>query len=292
MEADVIPDVTLYSNGVPIPFTPDLFAPLRSSAERLNDPACLRERLASDGYLYLPGVLDRAEVLRLRGAYFSLFPDCYLAAGTRPEDGVFSGTVPENLPEYGVAGHPAHTFVRSKAFDRFLSSPRLAGLAEILLEGPAKMLPRRILRHFQRDLARASRAHVDLDYMDAASPRVLTTWIPVGDCPTSTGPLIYLEGSHMLLPEQYEPLREVTDRPDDRRPISHDLEVTARHLGRRWLWTDFAAGDLMVHLPQIIHASLDTTTDAMRLSVDVRFVRSSDTPDLRWLQPWSADDGA
>ncbi|WP_055699994.1 phytanoyl-CoA dioxygenase family protein [Streptomyces silaceus] len=286
--------MNLSSNGLPIPFTPELFAPLRSSADLLapRDPASLRERLHADGYLYLPGLLDRAEVLRLRGRYFSLFPPDLLAPGTDPEDGVFSGRVPEGVPEYGVAGHPAYAFVRSAPFDRFVGDPLLAKLAAQLLDADVEMLPRRILRHFHRGTRRASRAHVDFDYMDQGSPRVVTMWIPVGDCPPETGGLVYLEGSHRLSPEEYAPLRAITDRPGDRRQISHDLELTARTLGRRWRYTDFAAGDVMVHLPRVIHASLDTTTDAMRLSVDARFVRSDDTPDPRWLRPWSADDGA
>ncbi|MFF3242734.1 phytanoyl-CoA dioxygenase family protein [Streptomyces sp. NPDC002870] len=284
--------MNLSSNDVPIPFSPELFGPLRPSAYQLSDPAALRERLHSDGYLYLPGVLDREEVLRLRGGYFSQFPSGYLAAGSRSEEGVFSGRVPQGLPAYGVAGHPAHSFVRSAAFHRFLNNPRLSGLAGNLLGGSVEMLPRRILRHFHRGLGLASRAHLDFDYMNEGSSRVLTLWIPVGDCPPQTGALVYLEDSHRLRPEEYAALRDTTDRPGDRRPICHDLELTARHLGRRWLWADFAAGDVMVHLPQIIHASLDTTTNAMRLSVDVRFVRSGDTPDRRWLRSWSADDGA
>ncbi|MFH8607254.1 phytanoyl-CoA dioxygenase family protein [Streptomyces sp. NPDC018029] len=286
--------MNLSSNGVPIPCTPELFGPLRPSADLLapRDPGALRERLHTDGYLYLPGLLDRAEVLRLRGAYFSLFPPGLLAPGTGAEDGVFSGQVPEGVPEYGVAGHPAYAFVRSPHFDRFVADPILSTLAAQLLGADAEMLPRRILRHFHRGTRRASRAHVDFDYMDEGSPCVVTFWIPVGDCPPRTGALVYLEGSHRLPPEEYAPLRDITDRPGDRRQICHDLELTARTLGRRWLCADFAAGDVMVHLPRIIHASLDTTTDAMRLSVDTRFVRSGDTPDPRWLRPWSADDGA
>ncbi|MFE0170904.1 phytanoyl-CoA dioxygenase family protein [Streptomyces sp. NPDC059002] len=284
----------LSSNGVPIPFTPELFGPLRPSADLLapRDPAALRERLHADGYLYLPGFLDRAEVLRLRGRYFSLFPPGFLAAGSDPEEGVFSGRMPRGVPAYGVAGHPAYAFVRSAPFDRFVGNRSLAELAAQLLDADAEMLPRRILRHFHRGTRRASRAHVDFDYMDEGSPHVVTLWIPVGDCPPRTGALVYLEGSHRLAPEEYEPLRDITDRPGDRRQICHDLELTARALGRRWLCADFAAGDVMVHLPRIVHASLDTTTDAMRLSVDTRFVRTGDTPDPRWLKPWSADDGA
>ncbi|MET8686884.1 phytanoyl-CoA dioxygenase family protein [Streptomyces sp. NPDC004732] len=286
--------MNLSSNGVPIPFTPELFGPLRPSADLLEprDADALRKRLHADGYLYLPGLLDRAEVLRLRGRYFSLFPPGLLAPGSGPEDGVFSGRVPEGVPHYGVAGHPAYAFVRSAPFHDFVANPVLSTLAAQLLDAKAEMLPRRILRHFHRGTRRASRAHVDFDYMDEGSPRVVTFWIPVGDCPTPTGPLVYLEGSHRLPPEEYAPLRDITDRPGDRRQICHDLELTARTLDRRWLYADFAAGDVMVHLPRIIHASLDTTTDAMRLSVDTRFIHSGDSPDPRWLRPWSADDGA
>ncbi|MEI5097540.1 phytanoyl-CoA dioxygenase family protein [Streptomyces sp. PmtG] len=283
----------LSSNGIPIPFSPELFGPLRATgASALPGPAALRERLRADGYLYLPGFLDREEVLRLRTAYFSRLPPGYLAPGTGPRAGVYSGRVPPELPEHGVAGHPAHAFVRSRTFDRFLGNPQLAKLAADLLDGDARLLPRRILRHFHRGTRRASRAHVDLDYMDQGSPRVVTLWIPVGDCPPESGALVYLEGSHTLTPREYEPLRDTTDRPDDRRQICHDLEFTARGLGRRWLWADFAAGDVMAHVPTVIHASLDTTTDAMRLSIDARFIRQGDAPDPRWLRPWSADDGA
>jgi hypothetical protein len=66
----------------------------------------------------------------------------------------------------------------------------------------------------------------------------------------------------------------------------------ARQLGRRWLWADYRAGDVVVHCPHIIHASLDTATRAMRMSVDIRFVAAEQAPDDRWLSPWSANDGA
>jgi hypothetical protein len=89
----------------------------------------------------------------------------------------------------------------------------------------------------------------------------------------------------------FEPLRGVTDRPGDARPITHDLALVARTLQRRWLWADFAAGDVTVHSPHLVHASLDTVTDEMRLSADVRFLREGERADPRWLQAWAGDDG-
>src|SRR5262245_33599735 len=41
---------------------------LVDSAPLLDDVAALRQRMADDGYLYLPGLLDRAQVLEARRA--------------------------------------------------------------------------------------------------------------------------------------------------------------------------------------------------------------------------------
>ncbi|MBF6046071.1 phytanoyl-CoA dioxygenase [Streptomyces sp. NRRL B-1677] len=282
------------SQGLPLDLSDrTLFAPgpMRDGAHLLGRPDAARERLAAEGCLYLRGVLARAEVLRLREAYFAACDPVLLAPGTAPREGVFSGRVPPGLPPHGVPGHPAYAFVRSETFRRFLASPALTAVAGALLGGPAVMLPRRILRHFHRGARTASRAHTDRAYLDRGTDRVLTLWIPLGDCPPATGGLVYLEGSHALSPASYASLRAGADRPHDRRPISHDLARTARALGRRWLWADYAAGDVTAHLPHIVHASLDTRTAAMRLSVDVRFVRRGDRADPRWLRDWAGDDG-
>jgi ectoine hydroxylase-related dioxygenase (phytanoyl-CoA dioxygenase family) len=236
-------------------------------------------------------VLDRESALNLRADYFRRFDPALLADGTTPREGIFSGFVPPALPEYGTAGHPAYEFVRSQQFDGFTGDQRLRKIAETLLGGPVELLPRRIVRHFQRSTARASRAHVDYDYLDRGSDQLVTAWIPLGDCPIACGGLVYLEGSHTIPRGQLDQLREHTDRPNDPRPVSNDLGLTARVLGGRWLWADYQAGDVVFHSPHIVHASLDNPSDVMRLSADLRFVRADATRDERWSNDWSADDG-
>ncbi len=282
----------LSSNGVPIPFYNDLFSPLQDSSSMLSDPVALRRRFQEEGYVYLRGALDRQSVMDLRSAYLSTFPSEMLKPGTSPADGIFSGRVPTGLPPHGMRGHPAYGFVRSPVFERFLSQPKLAQLAEVLLGGPPMRLRRSILRHFYQGSQRSSRAHVDAAYMDEGSLEVVTIWIPVGDCPLDTGGLIYLKDSHRMAPSDLAPARSHSDRPFDDRPISHDLEWTARSLKSRWLWADYSAGDICIHDPRIVHASLDTTTGSMRVSVDVRFALRGITTDRRWARPWSGDDGA
>ena len=281
----------LSSNGVAIPFDDEHFVPMLDSTPLLGDPAALRDRFAADGYVLLRAVLDPTTVRELRGRYFRRFDRAILADGTSPEDGIFSGCVPPRLPDYGTSGHPAHAFVRSAEFQAFTASPVLRGVAEQLLDASVELVPRRIVRHFHRLSGRASRAHVDYDYMDQGGDELVTEWIPLGDCPIETGGLIYLEGSHRVPRARLDALRQHTDRPDDRRPVSNDLALTARTLGGRWLWTDYAAGDVVVHSPHTVHASLDNATERMRLSADIRFRRVDSAPDARWSGAWSADDG-
>ena len=280
----------LSSNGVEIPVD-DLFTEMRDSTELRASPDRLRSRFAEDGYVLLRGLLDRRQVLELRADYFARFDPAFLAPGSAAEAGLFSGTVPDTLPEYGTAGHPAYDLVRSDRFDRFSRTPQLRKIAEALLGGPAELLPRRILRHFHRGSGKASRAHIDYDYMDRGSDQLVTAWIPLGDCPLECGGLIYLEGSQRAPVTELDRLREHTDRPDDRRPISNDLSLTAQALGGRWLWTDYRAGDVVLHSPYLVHASLDNVSDTMRLSADLRFRRRDTELDQRWTADWSADDG-
>jgi ectoine hydroxylase-related dioxygenase (phytanoyl-CoA dioxygenase family) len=281
----------LTSNGVAIPFDERHFAPVRDSSACLSDPGALRSRYLEDGYLYLRGFLDRRTVTAVREAYFDRFDRTYLQAGTSTAEGIFSGRRPPELPAHGVPGHPAHAFVRSATFEAFAADPRLEKLAATVLGGPVRRLPRAIIRHFDRSRALASRAHTDYSYLDHGSDQLLTAWIPLGDCPRATGGLVYLEGTHHVDPASFAFLRTVTDRPHDVRAISHDLAWVADQLGRRWRWADYQAGDVTIHSPHIVHASLDTTTDVMRLSADLRFLRRGQPADARWLKAWAGDDG-
>ncbi|MFL6163667.1 MAG: phytanoyl-CoA dioxygenase family protein [Jatrophihabitantaceae bacterium] len=279
----------LSSNGIEI--SGDEFAPMRDSTRWRGQPRLLRDRFREHGYLLLRQVLDRRRVLELRADYFGRFDPAMLAAGSAAMAGIFSGTLPAGLPEYGTAGHPAYDLVRTARFDAFTRDPELRRIAEILLDAPVELIPRRILRHFHRNSGKASRAHVDYDYLTGGGDQLLTAWIPLGDCPIECGGLVYLEGSHRVSREELDTLRPFTDRPSDQRPVSNDLGLTARTLGGRWLWADYRAGDVVLHGPHLVHASLDNTSDVMRLSADLRFRASDSTPDERWAGDWSADDG-
>jgi hypothetical protein len=57
---------TVFSNGVQLDTAPDKFGELLDSSDIAFDGPALRERMKRDGYLYLPGLLNRDEVLEAR----------------------------------------------------------------------------------------------------------------------------------------------------------------------------------------------------------------------------------
>src|SRR5919108_2235704 len=57
----------LTSSGKELDTSPERFGELRSSAHLAGDMEALRERMREDGYVYLPGYLDRDLVIEARG---------------------------------------------------------------------------------------------------------------------------------------------------------------------------------------------------------------------------------
>jgi hypothetical protein len=281
----------LTSNGCALPRNTEYLGQLSAVDSSAFSSSSARKSFARNGYLFVRGALPREDVLRVREAYFQLFDPIILKDGDARR-GDFSGQMPEGLPQHGMRGHPAHQFVRTPLFRHFCSTPVLARMAEAVLGHPVVPLQRTPLRHFVRGSRSASRPHLDRTYLDGDGATNVTIWVPLGDCPLEAGGLLYLEGSH--LDPRIEGLARSslrTDRPHDRRPLTHDLKWLSETTGRRWLGAEYQAGDVVLHSPDIVHASTDCQSAAMRLSTDIRFQRRGTALDARWQSAWAADDG-
>ncbi|MGF7160539.1 ectoine hydroxylase-related dioxygenase (phytanoyl-CoA dioxygenase family) [Rhodoligotrophos appendicifer] len=284
-------NISLSSNGIALPNIAQYVGHLAETTAHSASDGLAKEHFNQNGYLLMREVADRDDVLDVREAYLRLFDRSFVKDGDFRR-GEYSGQPPVGLPKHGFPGHPAHAFVRSQIFYDFVNSESFQQLAEDLLGGPALRVRRTPLRHFIRGQKAASRAHIDRTYIDSRKDDFVTLWIPLGDCPIEAGGLVYLEGSHRdhsltSIKSQTVP----TDRPDDSRPITHDLKWMSDVTGNRWLVTNYRAGDVIAHSPEIVHASLDSASDMMRISTDIRFIRAGKSCDPRWQQDWSADDG-
>lgn len=272
----------LTSNGYVLSETPDRLG----SLEPVPGPArgsrdALWERLDRDGYLLLRGFLDPDIVNGFRHYYFGRLAD----AGLQEHGGghVDQASLRHILFREIVPGLEYDAFCRQQVIVDFFSW---------LLGDTVHLHRRKILRHTRpgdTGIGQATQAHYDLLYLRDGTDNVLTLWIPLGDCPVQRGGLIYLEGSHRWV--RAEEQAGVRKRPAA--SITADLPGLADDHDQRWLVTDYAAGDVMVHTAHMVHAALDNVDPAnlMRLSTDIRYQRVSDAIDARWQNHWHDRDG-
>ena len=257
---------------------PTTLAPLRDSGGIAGDAEALRERLASDGYLWVRGLLDREEVLTARRAILGYMDEHEgLEPGARPLDGV--------MGRYGkpVKLENRREVTESEPVRRVLESPRLFELTERILGEPTQTFRYKWLRAVGNE--EATGCHMDHVYMGRGSPRVLTCWVPLGDLPMEQGTLAVCEGSSSE--RSFEELRETYGRGDVDRDggngwyTLHPREVSER-FGGRWRTSPVSAGDVIVFGMHMMHASTTNTTDRWRVSCDVRFQPAADPVDPRW----------
>lgn len=285
------------SHGVFLDTTPENFGYLRDSTDLLGDPVGQRERMAHDGYLFLPGLLNRGEVLAARAEVVRrLSEGGILKTGTDPMDAIIApGKTCAFLPELALNNTPMAKVL--------YAGPMMAFFATFFGEP---------VRHFDFTWFRAispgngTPSHCDSVYMNRGTQRLYTAWTPFGDVSLELGGLMVLEGSNnnQRLKETYGS-QDVDsfceNKPDAKRwgkawgtggslhgnPNQIRKSVAAGSpFGGRWLTSEYRAGDVLLFSIYTVHASLDnTTTDRIRFSSDTRYQPASEPADERWIGP-------
>jgi phytanoyl-CoA hydroxylase len=285
------PPPTYYVNDGPL--DPSQIAPLLPTTLDTPLPE-VRARYARDGYVFLKGLLPRADVLAARHAYFSLLaPSGVLAPGTAPVDGIFDRSKDNrDFPGIGAGGadangvptgpHPevAERFVELalKAHtegwykDVFCQHPKLreyvAGLTGWGEENTLAV--RRTLLRNNTPRNDAIGVHYDQIFLRHGEDTAVTAWVPMGDVRMEGGGLIYLEGGHRL-GEEIEgeftrKAREAGMSEEEARfafnrnmmsggMLMKGAAEFGRRYGKRWLLAEYEAGDVVLHNSYAIHAS-------------------------------------
>jgi hypothetical protein len=255
-----------------------------------DDREALWERLRSDGYLYLSGHLSPDVVNGFREYYFGALAETGLTAlGSDPRAGIGAqGQVDRAMTREILFGE----IVPGELYEGLTTHPDIRDWFIWLFGETVHLHKRKIIRHIrpgEAGIGTATQAHYDVLYLREGSDRVLSMWIPLGDCPVEMGGLAYLEGSHhWAMADERE---NGTTRPAA--SITADLPGLAESHDSRWLVADYAAGDVMVHSAYIVHAGSDNVDPAsrIRLSTDIRYQRESEPIDWRWQQHWNDQDG-
>lgn len=290
----------LSSNGFLIEDTPEKIGWLTPT-----DPATpmkiLREQYETQGYIWLKGILNRDEVLAFRRFYFSSYLETgMIKPGTDPVDGIYSGAEIDQQAVKKIL----FEFVKSPEYEAFCRMQPILDFYHEFFQDDIYLHKRKIIRHKQPNHWRCTGGHYDLIYLRAGSDRVSSCWIPIGDTPVEMGGLIYLEGSAGL-GRQFEadftangsnltPEQRISAYNDNMKGsyLSEDLPDLARRINGRWLVADYAAGDMVVHNPYMIHASTvnNDPLGRFRLSTDIRYQSVNDEIDRRWANDWVPND--
>lgn len=270
------------------------------------DPAdgikAARKFYETNGYVWLKGLLDRAEVTAFRGWVFS-----HLAVAGLIEQGTDAsiGIASHGPLDKQLADRRLMSLVRSAAYEGFCAQPRLTRFMDEFLSGLSYLHKRKLMRFTRPGTNTATPAHYDLVYLRGGTSRIVTAWIPIGDATVDMGGLIYLEGSHTVGSEMEArfAVENADLSPEERISaynrnmgeggwVSKDLPDMAERFDTRWLVADYEAGDVVLHSPFMIHASTENRSPdrLIRLSTDIRFQNVDDEIDARWNSHWSLDD--
>ncbi len=272
--------------------SPDKFGFLESSTHLVDDVQALQHRMDAQGYLFLPGLLNRDEVLAARRTVATRLAALNLLDPAH------------DIMECIAAPTADASFMRELA----LNNPELM---KVLYAGPMMAFFEHFFGepalHFDFTWFRAvspghgTPAHMDVVYMGRGTKRLYTAWTPIGDVPLETGGLMVLEKSH-----QHERLNSGYATKDvdtfcenrvgkdfvkmggggnirDGGALSYDMVTLRDRLGGRWLTSDYRAGDVLIFSIYLVHGSLDNHGNQIRLSSDTRYQRASEPADHRWM---------
>ncbi|MEU3479147.1 phytanoyl-CoA dioxygenase family protein [Streptomyces sp. NPDC033754] len=289
------------SCGMRLDAVPGAVGEMRDSSALVGDPEALRERMGRDGYLFLPGLLDRDRVLAARSRLTA-----ELAA---------RGHIDPDRPDEAVL-RPGSGFDPVAFGERPYPVDENPDLRSVLDEGALPHFHREFLgcsvRRFERNLLRARAGdqwsatypHCDSVFMGRGTPRVYTSWVPLGDLTRDMGGLMVLEKSHHVERIRHEYSERDVDEYCANHPdaaewlagtkswdgkLSDDPVAVQRSWGGRWLGAEFRAGDVVVFSIHTVHGSTDNLSDRVRLSVDARYQSAAEPADERWVGSGAAE---
>ncbi|MGH8776449.1 MAG: phytanoyl-CoA dioxygenase family protein [Jiangellaceae bacterium] len=252
------------------------------SADLLDDPHALRERAAEHGYLFVRGALPRDTVLDVRRRFMAILDrHGWLAPGQDPMEGIAdTAAFDRELQQetvfcgVGVTAAAYRDVQRVREFHELAHHPALMSVFRALFESEVFPHPRNIARLMvPSTVSWPTPPHQDFIHIQG-TPRVWTTWFPLGDCPRELGGLTVLDGSH------HEGLMSYKQAIG-----AGGFEAYLCDLDLAWAQGDFEAGDVLMFSSHTVHRALpNQRPDRVRLSCDFRYQPLHDEINDRSLQ--------
>ena len=283
--------------------SPDAFGFLEGVDSSSASDVDLRASLERSGYLYLPGFYPREDVIEVRRDLLTRMATLGLLDSTRD----LMDAVADPALDLGLSAAQGSTSLDEvgrdcQSMSELVFGPRSHALFERLLGGG--------VRHFDLTWFRAvapgpgTVPHCDVVYMGRGSHRLYTLWVPYSDISLEMGGLMLLEGStgERVQKKLARYLCRDVDEYCSNRPLPPHVDLSSstdnkvwkgwlaknpvslrKNLGGRWLTSEYRMGDALLFSIKLVHGSLDNATDRFRLSSDVRYQRSDEPADDRFV---------
>lgn len=226
---------------------------LRDDKGLLGDWQALRARIATDGYVFMRGLLDPSAVGAVGGSGLGYLQE---AGWTENAVGVNAVTAPPRSPVRAVKmrdafGDPGYRRILADA--GFNMVPFVSPLVDLMgqILGPAGFCYPMKLPRIVYPASMVPRQPGNVVHKDYRSVQdMFTCWVPLGAVPQTLGGLAIQPGSQQTTRVQYRPLD---------------------HLEPGWLTADYEAGDVLVFHCLTTHAALPNRDDRMRFSAEYRW---------------------
>lgn len=301
MLLETLPRLT--ARGYPLSTDPDKFGFLRESSDIADNAEALQARMLEDGYLYLPSQLNREDVVAARE---SVLERAAIEGILDPSSPRMSGILKVGINPYF---RPSWT-QNNPALRHVLYNGPMIDFFTLFLGGE--------VRHFDYTWLRAvgpgpgTSPHCDVVYMGRGTWNLYTAWMPLGDIPLTVGGLMVLENSHKRRDLLNDYLQQDVDTYCENGPNAELVKTGKLHWEHwqkwqepnaawdgaisgnptelreefhgRWLtaW-EYHMGDVLIFGMGTVHASIDNSTQFLRLSTDTRYQRADQPIDERWI---------
>lgn len=227
-------------------------SPFHDSTLLICDGDALLHRLNEDGYLFIRGLIPRADITKVRQRLLQTLSSAgWLAPDTDLHEGVISTAADSStLKSTGAA-------VLSKLWcdeelHRLRTHKNVLTLFETIFKQTVLAHPNFFLRAFLPNES-ATDSHQDKIFVGGAN--FYTMWTPLSDYPIAQGVLTLAGGSH---------LAGIRQAKFGGMGILDELAGT-------WLTNSFNAGDVLIFTNLTVHKSMPNLTNNIRLSFDARY---------------------
>lgn len=297
----------LHFNHHTLDTSPTAIGPLRSSTDARADREELHRRMALDGYLFLPRLLERDEARTARTSSLERLATQDIFQAGHPLD---EARLRPDIHMRSAQDVP----LDNPPLLNLLYGGRMIEFYEFFLGGPVRPFDYTWFRAKTPTQNAATEPHCDIVYMGRGTKNLYTSWTPLGDIPYAMGGLLVLEKSHLnqelkrtygqtdvdVYCENEGEAAQIIGRARAQNRELTRAEMQAIHwttigaysddptavrtkLGGRWLTAEYQLGDVLIFSMFTMHCSHNNQTDRIRISTDSRYQLASEPIDPRWI---------